>query len=204
MWWPGTESSCRQFFSGLCFCDSGYFASVKSRFLILHCFKSSYRYKNMKEEFRNFKSSDANVYLIEATEKILPMYSDRLSGKAEKYLIDFGVQVRTNEKVIKIEDHYLDTIKSNKSKPRIPFGSLIEMGILEPGMTLFDSKKKYNAKIMADGSIKCKNSEGSIHKVAAGIMRTESYNGWTYWHYNLNGAIVPIDHLRQRLISRNK
>ena len=60
-------------------------------------------YKNMKEEFRNFKSSDANVYLIEATEKILPMYSDSLSGKAEKYLIDFGVQVRTNEKVIKIE-----------------------------------------------------------------------------------------------------
>ena len=59
-------------------------------------------YKNMKEEFRNFKSSDANVYLIEATEKILPMYSDRLSGKAEKYLIDFGVQVRTNENVIKI------------------------------------------------------------------------------------------------------
>ena len=68
-------------------------------------------YKNMKEEFRNFKSSDANVYLIEATEKILPMYSDRLSGKAEKYLIDFGVQVRTNEKVIKIEN---DTVVTDK------------------------------------------------------------------------------------------
>ena len=66
-------------------------------------------YKNMKEEFRNFKSSDANVYLIEATEKILPMYSDRLSGKAEKYLIDFGVQVRTNEKVIKIENDLVVT-----------------------------------------------------------------------------------------------
>ena len=68
-------------------------------------------YKNMKEEFRNFKSSDANVYLIEATEKILPMYSDRLSGKAEKYLIDFGVQVRTNEKVIKIENDLVVTDK---------------------------------------------------------------------------------------------
>ena len=78
------------------------------------------------------------------------------------------------------------------------------MGILEPGMTLFDSKKKYNAKIMADGSIKYKNSEGSIHKIAAGIMGTESYNGWTYWHYNLDGATVPIDRLRKRLILRNK
>ena len=70
-------------------------------------------YKNMKEEFRNFKSSDANVYLIEATEKILPMYSDRLSGKAEKYLIDFGVQVRTNEKVIKIENDLVFTDKES-------------------------------------------------------------------------------------------
>ena len=70
-------------------------------------------YKNMKEEFRNFKSSDANVYLIEATEKILPMYSDRLSGKAEKYLIDFGVQVRTNEKVIKIENDLVVTDKES-------------------------------------------------------------------------------------------
>ena len=70
-------------------------------------------YKNMKEELRNFKSSDANVYLIEATEKILPMYSDRLSGKAEKYLIDFGVQVRTNEKVIKIENDLVVTDKES-------------------------------------------------------------------------------------------
>ncbi len=68
-------------------------------------------FNNMKEEFRNFKSSDANVYLIEATEKILPMYSDRLSGKAKKYLEDFGVEVRTNEKVVKIEN---DLVKTDK------------------------------------------------------------------------------------------
>ena len=121
--------------------------------------------------------------------------------KEKKYFIAAKQRL---EKTIKIEDHYLDTIKNNKSKPRVPFGSLIEMGMLEPGMTLFDSKKKYNAKIMADGSIKYKNFEGSIHKIAAGIMGTESYNGWTYWHYNLDGNIVPIDRLRQRLIPRNK
>ena len=53
-----------------------------------------------------------------------------------------------------IDDEYLDTIENNKSKPRVPFGSLIELGILKPGATLFDPKKKINAKIMADGSIK--------------------------------------------------
>jgi len=120
--------------------------------------------------------------------------------KEKKY---FKVAKQRLEKTIKIEDHYLDTIKNNKSKPRIPFGSLVELGIVKPGMSLFDQKKKINAKIMADGSIKYHNSEGSIHKVAAKIIGAESCNGWTYWYCNMNGAMVPIDNLRQRLISRS-
>ena len=92
-------------------------------------------------------------------------------------------------------------IENNKSKPRIPFGSLVELGIIKPGTSLFDQKKKINAKIMADGSIKYKDTEGSIHKIAAKIMGAESYNGWTYWHYNLNGSAVLIDNLRQKFIA---
>ena len=102
-----------------------------------------------------------------------------------------------------IDDNFLDTLKNNRSKPRIPFGSLVELGIIKPGTIIFDNKKKINAKIMADGSIKHAQTEGSIHKVAATILGAESCNGWTYWHYNLNGTIVPIDHLRQRLVSKN-
>ena len=101
----------------------------------------------------------------------------------------------------KIEDNYLDTLENAKSKPRVPFGSLVELGILKPGTTLFDSKKTVNAKIMADGSIKYKEAEGSIHKVAAKIMGTESFNGWTYWHCKINGMTVVIDTLRQKFIS---
>ena len=101
-----------------------------------------------------------------------------------------------------IEEGYLDTIVNNKSKPRIPFGSLVELGILEPGTDLFDPKNKFNAKIMADGSIKYKKEEGSIHKVAAKIMGTESCNGWTYWHCNIGGTMVLIDSLRQKFISQ--
>ena len=103
-----------------------------------------------------------------------------------------------------IEDNYLDTLENNKSKPRVPFGSLVELGILKPGTTLFDPKKKINAKIMADGSIKYKESEGSIHKVAAKIMGAESFNGWTYWHCDINGSTVVIDSLRQKFISERQ
>jgi len=120
--------------------------------------------------------------------------------KEKKY---FKAAQQRLSKTKKIEDHYLDTIKNNKSKPRIPFGSLVELGIVKPGMDIFDQKKKISAKIMADGSIKYQGDAGSIHKVAAKIIGAESCNGWTYWHYNMGGSIVPIDNLRQRLISRN-
>jgi len=107
------------------------------------------------------------------------------------------------KKTKQIEDSFLDTLKNNRSKPRIPFGSLVELGIIKPGTSIFDQKKKIVAKIMADGSIKHNQSEGSIHKVAATILGSESCNGWTYWHYNVNGVSVPIDSLRQRLIANN-
>jgi site-specific DNA-methyltransferase (adenine-specific)/modification methylase len=102
-----------------------------------------------------------------------------------------------------IKEDYLDTIENNRSKPRIPFGSLVELGILKPGTILFDSKNKFNAKIMVDGSIKHKESEGSIHKVAAKIMGTESFNGWTYWHCKVGDSMVLIDSLRQRFLSKS-
>ena len=121
--------------------------------------------------------------------------------KDRRYFI--AAKERIN-KTLKIEDDFLDTIENNKSKPRIPFGALVELGIIKPGTSLFDQKKKINAKIMADGSLKYKDIEGSIHKIAAKIMGAESYNGWTYWHYNLNGANVLIDSLRQKFIAEKQ
>ena len=79
---------------------------------------------------------------------------------------------------------------------------MVELGILKPGTILFDPKNKFNAKIMVDGSIKHKESEGSIHKVAAKIMGTESFNGWTYWHCKVGSSMVLIDSLRQRFLSK--
>ena len=102
-----------------------------------------------------------------------------------------------------IEDNYLDTIQNNRSKPRIPFGSLVELGVIKPGTEIYDQKKKINAKIMIDGSIKYQEAEGSIHKVAAKILGAESCNGWTYWYYQSGNTLKPIDELRQRLRPNN-
>jgi len=80
---------------------------------------------------------------------------------------------------------------------------LVELGILKPGTVLSDPKNKFNARITVDGSIKYKKSEGSIHKVAARIMGTDSFNGWTYWYCKIDGSMVLIDSLRQRFLSKS-
>ena len=69
-------------------------------------------FKNMKKEYRNFDTLDANVYLIEAGPKILSMFSEKLATKAEQYLKDLGVTVRKNEKVINIKKNILTTESS--------------------------------------------------------------------------------------------
>ena len=120
--------------------------------------------------------------------------------KEKKYFEAASKRIQ-NTKVIK--DDFLDTLQNNKSKPRIPFGSLVEMGVIKPGTEIYDQNKKVNAKIMVDGSIKHQEFEGSIHKIAAKIIGTESCNGWTYWHYQSGNLLKPIDELRQRLRSSN-
>ena len=124
-----------------------------------------------------------------------------LGIEKEKKYFEAAYKRVKNAKVI--EDEYLDTLQNNKSKPRIPFGSLVEMGVIKPGTEIYDQKKKVNAKIMVDGSIKHQEFEGSIHKIAAKIVGTESCNGWTYWHYQSGNSLKPIDELRQRLRSTN-
>ena len=119
----------------------------------------------------------------------------------EKYYFDATKKRLENTNIIK--DEYLDTLQNNRTKPRIPFGSLVEMGLIKPGTVIYDQKKKVNAKIMVDGSIKYQQSEGSIHKVAAKIIGAESCNGWTFWHYKSGNSLKPIDDLRQRLRPTN-
>ena len=102
----------------------------------------------------------------------------------------------------RIQEFYTNTIENKKNKKRVPFGSLIENKIIEPGTKIFDQKKRFEAIIRADGSIACQNITGSIHKVAAKIQGTESCNGWTFWYLNMDGKNVLIDNLRNEIHSQ--
>jgi modification methylase len=95
--------------------------------------------------------------------------------------------------------------QSKREAARIPFGTLIENGMLKPGMVLTDVKKRHSAKIHADGSLivmnRIETMRGSIHKVGAAVQGAPSCNGWTFWHYQDKGKMMPIDALREQVRS---
>jgi modification methylase len=89
---------------------------------------------------------------------------------------------------------------SKRAEPRIPFGWVVERGLLPPGTVLHgQGRKKTSAKVRADGTLVCADASGSIHRMGAHVQGLDACNGWTFWQFEMNGALVPIDVLRQRL-----
>ncbi len=113
--------------------------------------------------------------------------------KEIKYITE--AEKRINEvREIFYED--LEITKSKKTEPKIPFGTLLEEGIINPGKILFDGRQRWFAKVRVDGSLISDQTKGSIHKVGAQVQGLAACNGWTFWHTDINGTIVPIDTLR--------
>ncbi len=93
----------------------------------------------------------------------------------------------------------LKVTTAKRAEPRIPFGSLLERGLVKAGETLYDPAQRVAARVRADGSIACRDASGSIHKIGALVQGAEACNGWTFWHVMKGANLVPIDVLRQQL-----
>ncbi|WP_277988387.1 site-specific DNA-methyltransferase [Salipiger thiooxidans] len=92
----------------------------------------------------------------------------------------------------------LEVTRAKRAEPRIPFGQLVERGMLRPGEMLVSPSGKV-AKVRADGTLVGDDVKGSIHQVGAHLEGAPSCNGWTYWHFRKDGKHVPIDVLRQQI-----
>jgi modification methylase len=93
----------------------------------------------------------------------------------------------------------LKVTQSKRSLPRIPFGALVEAGLLKPGDTLYCSQGRRTARVRADGTVAAGAECGSIHQVGAHVQGAPSCNGWTFWHVRQAGGLAPIDILRARI-----
>ena len=99
-------------------------------------------------------------------------------------------------KELPLDESSLATMQSRKSQPRVAFGAVVEAGLLKPGTEIFDKKRRWTATVRADGSVECGKQSGSIHQVGKTLQDAPSCNGWTFWHYEADGEVKPIDAAR--------
>ena len=88
-------------------------------------------------------------------------------------------------------------LPSRREQPRIPFGVLVERGLVPAGSVLTDSRRRWRAEVGADGTLRCGKAAGSIHQVGAAVQEVPSCNGWLFWHVeNKVGGLRVLDELR--------
>lgn len=102
--------------------------------------------------------------------------------------------------VRRIEAEALRVTQGKRAEPRVPFGQLVERGMLRPGEVLTGPRGQ-TAKVRADGTLVAGKLAGSIHQVGAKLEGAPSCNGWAYWNFKRDGKDVSIDLLRQQIRS---
>ncbi|MGB1027785.1 MAG: site-specific DNA-methyltransferase, partial [Rhodospirillaceae bacterium] len=125
-----------------------------------------------------------------------PFFGTGTTGAVAKRLKRRFIGIERDETYIKaareriaavepIEDDRLLATPSKKAEPRVPFGHVVERGMLRPGSVLSDASGRYTARVRADGSLvavsKDGDLQGSIHQVGARVQGAQACNGWTFW-----------------------
>ncbi|MEI9986269.1 MAG: site-specific DNA-methyltransferase [Aliidongia sp.] len=91
------------------------------------------------------------------------------------------------------------TIQSKRTEPRVPFGTLVERGLISAGEVLCDANRRWTARVRPDGTVISAEAKGSIHQVAASVLGAPSCNGWSFWYVDRKGHLMPIEALRQQI-----
>jgi len=106
-----------------------------------------------------------------------------------------GARARLKKvKPASVED--LEVTKSKKEEPRVPFGQVIEAGLIHPGAWLIGQNGK-RARVRADGSLVLGEATGSIHRIGAMACDAPSCNGWTFWSLETKTGPTSIDLFRR-------
>ena len=100
------------------------------------------------------------------------------------------------KKIEPLSNEVVTMTKSRKDLPKVPFGELVEQGIIPPGAVLTDKKERFKATVSIDGSLKIKNLSGSIHQLGAKVQGLPSCNGWDFWHLKNKSKSTLLDELR--------
>jgi modification methylase len=104
------------------------------------------------------------------------------------------------ESTLPLDESAMKTMASRRGQAKVPFGALVETGAVRPGAILTDSKRRWQARVLADASIEWPGGQGSIHRAGAAVQNAPSCNGWTFWHVETrDGRLRVLDEFRAEI-----
>ena len=138
-----------------------------------------------------------------------PFFGSGTTGAVAKKLGRNFIGIERDGKYIKVAQKRIDavtqstvealTLPDKRNQARVPFGALLEMGILSPGQKLFfKDDKSIRVVILSNGHLKYGEQTGSIHALAKALA-DNPVNGWDMWLYKEDGKLKVIDELRERV-----
>ena len=145
-----------------------------------------------------------------------PFFGTGTTGAVAKKLHRRWIGIEREPEYIHLAQTRLDAIEpgpydasvfafpSKRAQPRVPFGLLLESGLLQPGDQLyFNGQVKQAAVVLANGHLRYRDQTGSIHAIGK-LVRNGPCNGWQCWYYcdPATGDMVVIDRLRDRVRSK--
>jgi DNA modification methylase len=144
-----------------------------------------------------------------------PFFGSGTTGVVAKRLRRHYIGIERDEGYIKIAEKRIAAVtrapietlnfEEPRRKSRIPFGALLEVGLLLPGQKLFFAHNDaITATILANGQLQCGRETGSIHSIAKSLLQNAPPNGWDCWLYEVGGKKQSIDLLRQIIRAEKK
>ncbi|SNS78193.1 modification methylase [Sphingomonas laterariae] len=144
-----------------------------------------------------------------------PFFGTGTTGAVARRLKRRWIGIEREDKYVKVARARIDStlpldesamvlMPEKKAQPRVAFGLLVELGMIEPGTHVTDAKRRWKAEVKADGTLALLDGmgAGSIHKLGATVQGAPSCNGWNFWHYEEAGKLIEIDALRQRHLAK--
>lgn len=140
-----------------------------------------------------------------------PFFGTGTTGAAAKRLGRHWLGIEKDKKYALLAKNRISSIpeadprnllvtQSKRDEPRVPFGRVVEAGLLSVGDILYDPTGEPRAKVRADGTLVSEEVAGSIHAVGAQVQGSSACNGWSFWRFDAGkGNLMPIDSLRSQL-----
>lgn len=138
-----------------------------------------------------------------------PFFGSGTTGAVARKLGRKWIGIERDKKYITVARKRIDAVRpadgdalhvEKRRQARVPFGALLENGLLRPGQSLYFAKNGTRAKILSNGHLRCGAITGSIHGVARALSDNAPANGWDVWYYkDESGKKIVIDELREKL-----